>query len=37
MVKLLLGLTEDIKPDHAADALAAAICFWNTTSIGGLD
>lgn len=36
MVKLLLGLSEDIKPDHAADALAAAICFQNSTAIGDL-
>ncbi len=36
MVKILLGLTEDIKPDHAADALAAAICFHNSTAIGDL-
>lgn len=34
MVKLLLGLTEIPKPDHAADALAAAICHAN--SRGGL-
>jgi len=26
MVKLLLGLSEVPKPDHAADALAAAVC-----------
>ncbi len=36
MVKLLLGLSETIKPDHAADALAAAICFQNSTAIGEL-
>lgn len=29
MVKLLLGLAESPKPDHAADALAAAICRWH--------
>jgi crossover junction endodeoxyribonuclease RuvC len=29
MVKLLLGLAETPKPDHAADALAAAICRWH--------
>ncbi len=31
MVKLLLGLQDNIKPDHASDALAAAICFQNST------
>ncbi len=31
MVKLILGLREKIKPDHSADALAAAICFQNST------
>ena len=29
MVKLILGLGEIPKPDHAADALAAAICLAN--------
>jgi crossover junction endodeoxyribonuclease RuvC len=29
MVKLLLGLKEAPHPDHAADALAAAICRWH--------
>ncbi len=29
MVKLLLGLTEEPRPDHAADALAVAICHAN--------
>ncbi|MEI6875838.1 MAG: crossover junction endodeoxyribonuclease RuvC [Spirochaetota bacterium] len=29
MVKLLLGLPDLPKPDHAADALAAAICRWH--------
>jgi len=29
MVKLLLGLKEEPRPDHAADALAAAICRWH--------
>lgn len=29
MVRLLLGLPEVPKPDHAADALAAAICRWH--------
>ncbi|MFW5800977.1 MAG: crossover junction endodeoxyribonuclease RuvC [Spirochaeta sp.] len=31
MVKMVLGLTEIPRPDHAADALAAAICHANTT------
>ncbi len=30
MVKLLLGLSQLPKPDHASDALAAAICLWHT-------
>jgi len=30
MVKLILGLPEIPSPDHAADALAAAICHANT-------
>ncbi len=34
MVKLILGLKETIKPDHAADALAAAICCHNNSGIG---
>ncbi|MBL8966816.1 MAG: crossover junction endodeoxyribonuclease RuvC [Spirochaetaceae bacterium] len=29
MVRLLLGLAEAPKPDHAADALAVAICRWH--------
>lgn len=29
MVRVLLGLSEDPSPDHAADALAAAICHDN--------
>jgi crossover junction endodeoxyribonuclease RuvC len=29
MVKMLLGLTEEPRPDHAADALAVAICHAN--------
>jgi len=29
MVKALLGLSEDPRPDHAADALAVAICHAN--------
>jgi len=36
MVKLLLSLKEIPQPDDAADALAAAICCANTTSIAGL-
>lgn len=31
MVKLLLGLAEIPRPDHAADALAAAVCHLNST------
>jgi crossover junction endodeoxyribonuclease RuvC len=34
MVKLILGLKDKIKPDHAADALAAAICCQNNSVIG---
>ena len=34
MVKQLLGLASEPKPDHAADALAAAICY---TTHGGLE
>ena len=34
MVKLILGLKEKIKPDHAADALAAAICCYNNSLSG---
>ena len=30
MIKLLLGLKEIPKPDHAADALGAAVCCYNT-------
>jgi crossover junction endodeoxyribonuclease RuvC len=29
MVKLLLGLKDVPRPDHASDALAAAICRWH--------
>jgi crossover junction endodeoxyribonuclease RuvC len=29
MVKTLLGLTEEPRPDHAADALAVALCHAN--------
>jgi crossover junction endodeoxyribonuclease RuvC len=32
MVRLLLGLSEAPSPDHAADALAAAICRWHHES-----
>jgi crossover junction endodeoxyribonuclease RuvC len=35
MVKLLLGLSSIPKPDHAADALAAAICHVNQGPPGG--
>ncbi|HGY11459.1 MAG TPA: crossover junction endodeoxyribonuclease RuvC [Desulfobacterales bacterium] len=34
MVKLILGLKDKIKPDHAADALAAAICCHNNSFLG---
>ena len=34
MVKLLLGIKDKIKPDHAADALAAAICCFNNSPLG---
>jgi crossover junction endodeoxyribonuclease RuvC len=30
MVRALLGLATDPKPDHAADALAVAICHANS-------
>lgn len=30
MLKVLLGLREVPKPDHAADALAAAVCYFNS-------
>jgi crossover junction endodeoxyribonuclease RuvC len=33
MVRLILGLPEIPEPDHAADALAAAICAANTPEI----
>jgi crossover junction endodeoxyribonuclease RuvC len=33
MVRILLGLTETPRPDHAADALAVAICHANTLGI----
>ncbi|MEI6389095.1 MAG: crossover junction endodeoxyribonuclease RuvC [Spirochaetota bacterium] len=36
MVKLLLGLSEKPKPDHAADALAAAICLWHSSGFRSL-
>jgi crossover junction endodeoxyribonuclease RuvC len=29
MVKVLLGLAEEPRPDHAADALAVALCHAN--------
>jgi crossover junction endodeoxyribonuclease RuvC len=34
MVRLILGLKENPKPDHAADALAAAICHAHTARFG---
>ena len=36
MVKLILGLKNKIKPDHAADALAAAICCSNNYPMTGV-
>jgi crossover junction endodeoxyribonuclease RuvC len=33
-VRLLLGLTDSPKPDHVADALAAAICHYHTVGTG---
>jgi len=30
MVMLLLGIREKIRPDHASDALAAAVCYLHT-------
>jgi crossover junction endodeoxyribonuclease RuvC len=33
MVKTLLGLAEEPRPDHAADALAVAICHANRASL----
>jgi len=36
MVKLILGLKNKIKPDHAADALAAAICCSNNYPLTGV-
>jgi len=35
MVRVLLGMTEIPKPDHAADALAAAICTLHSISPAG--
>ena len=37
MVRLLLGLTEIPRPDHAADALGAAICAGNDAEIRAID
>jgi crossover junction endodeoxyribonuclease RuvC len=33
MVRILLGLSAIPKPDHASDALAAAICRWNNEGV----
>jgi crossover junction endodeoxyribonuclease RuvC len=33
MVRFILGLTEIPKPDHAADALGAAICAAHSSSV----
>jgi crossover junction endodeoxyribonuclease RuvC len=35
MVRTLLGLSEEPRPDHAADALAVAICHANCAPIAG--
>jgi crossover junction endodeoxyribonuclease RuvC len=35
MVKTLLGLAEEPRPDHAADALAVAICHSNRAPLAG--
>lgn len=35
MCRLLLGLEKIPKPDHAADALAAAVCYGNTSATMG--
>ncbi len=36
MVRVVLGLQDEPRPDHAADALAAAICHANTRTGAGL-
>lgn len=35
MARVLMGLDKIPKPDHAADALAAAVCFGNTSATMG--
>jgi crossover junction endodeoxyribonuclease RuvC len=35
MVKALLGLLEEPRPDHAADALAVAVCHLNSAPLAG--
>ncbi len=35
MVRILLGLAEEPHPDHAADALAVAICHAHSAGLGG--
>jgi crossover junction endodeoxyribonuclease RuvC len=35
MVKALLGLAEEPRPDHAADALAVAVCHLNRAPLAG--
>ena len=38
LVRFLLGLSEQPEPDHAADALAAAICCYNSSrGVAGLE
>ncbi|TVQ39861.1 MAG: crossover junction endodeoxyribonuclease RuvC [Spirochaetaceae bacterium] len=34
LVRVLLGLSEAPRPDHAADALAAAICHYHSVEVG---
>ncbi len=36
LIKILLGLSEIPKPDHASDALAVAICHYNTMNFSSV-
>jgi len=36
MVRIILGLSEAPRPDHAADALAAAVTRFNTSEVAGV-
>ncbi len=36
LVRILLGLESVPRPDHAADALAAAICHYNSRAVRGI-